>query len=376
MINGEGDKFLPNRDFDTNMPVLMRISELFRSLQGEGGPPGGLEVFLVVLFGGAALAFLIYMIILIIKQALMKRDVEWEEFFDNAAARRLSRGEQVLLADLARKRNVDPPVKILEDYSTFDSMVKAEVAAVEGRPLQTLKHKARFAYYRNIRRKLGFIEPPRVVGIRSTHDLAEDQRISITISDGAERRSLESTVVLVDELEFAVEIPENLINHPAFKTGKLIDLEFYIPGDAMYSAHARVTEASPPNRLRLTHAPEIKRQQKRETVRGRVNGVIYFELRTGDNIYGPAQEGRLIDISAGGLSLAADRLQEPGTELRLKFTLGKDRDFTIHGVVRRSQRIKLSDGRTILKNHVQFTDLKAQDEDAIVHYIFQSYYEH
>jgi c-di-GMP-binding flagellar brake protein YcgR len=358
------------------MFVLLRMDDLFRSFRGGGTASGRLEVFLVVLFTGAAIAFVIYMIALAIRQALLKRDVEWEEFFDNAAARRLSRGEQVLLADLARKRNVDPPIKILKDYSTFDSMVKAEVAAVEGRPLQALKHKARFTYYRSIRRKLGFIERPRVVGIRSTHNLAEGQHISIAISDGAERRSIESTVVLVDELEFAVEIPANLLKHPAFKTGKLIDLEFYILGDAMYSAHARVTEVSPPNRLRLSHAPDIKRQQKREAVRGRVNGVIYFAQRTGDNIYGPEQEGRLIDISAGGLSLAADRLHEPGIEFRMKFTLGKDREFTIHGVVRRSQRIKLSDGQTILKNHVQFTDLKAQDEDAIVRHIFQSYYKH
>ncbi|MHC4661412.1 MAG: flagellar brake protein, partial [Planctomycetota bacterium] len=328
---------------------------------------------LIALFGGTAVAFILYMIILGIRRALLRRELDWDEFFSEAESRRLSREEQMLMANLARKRNVSPPAKMLRDFGTFDQFIKAEIAAVEGRPLTALKNRARFRYYRNIRNKLGFAEPPRVHGLKSTHDLATGQTLSISISDGREKRTFDSSVTGLEELEFTVHLPEDLSTHPALKTGKLVDLEFYVAGDATYTAHARVTNTLE-RELSLSHTPQLRRIQQREAVRAPIDVPIVFQIRTGKHLYGPPQQGKTVDISAGGISFAATTLFEAGTEMKLEFRLGPENEFKIHGVVRRSQKLPLSEGRVMLKNHVQFTDLEEKDQDAIVRHIFKSYY--
>ncbi len=145
--------------------------------------------------------------------------------------------------------------------------------------------------YGSIRKKLHYILLPEGIPLTSTRSISSGHTVSMI--------DLKCEALLVENRETCFILkypPEHSI---VVNQDSILRVAFSRSGDGLYSVDTKVMEHSG-GRIKCRHSINLKRHQLRRDVRMKLNGRIKLFMRDPENNR-IVLEGRLIDISAGGV---------------------------------------------------------------------------
>ncbi|MFW6249430.1 MAG: flagellar brake protein [Bacteroidota bacterium] len=226
----------------------------------------------------------------------------------------------------------------------------------------------------SVRKKLGYNYLPYEHPLISTRNLGIGQSVSVVNSDN--KSVLIQNAVLVKNQEFSFTIQYNTEKEDVvhIASGSPVNIVFTRHSDGAYSVLTEVKNCSSGS-IELAHSMSLKRNQLRQHIRIEVNFPLKFRLVKSLNeslkpLYNKICEGRISDISGGGISFLFDKALNPGDKVMLTIPIP---DGTITGVSARILRISLVEGKTSVqyKHHAQFMAIDTRDREKIIRFVFE-----
>jgi c-di-GMP-binding flagellar brake protein YcgR len=192
----------------------------------------------------------------------------------------------------------------------------------------------------DFRKRVEFNQPKYTLGLKSTREIANRQRLSILLPSLGP-----FATAVVDNLRryMAISYPQGPKLPPGFSwKGQQIGVNFWREGDAGYYLTTKVLEDYSDRKypiLHVAHTDNIVRTQKRRSIRAEADLPAYlYPLRS-------IEEGsedwettnglrcRLVDISEDGAALLIGGRAKVGLPVKFQFRLG-DQQVAMSGVVR------------------------------------------
>jgi c-di-GMP-binding flagellar brake protein YcgR len=213
--------------------------------------------------------------------------------------------------------------------------------------------------YGSIRKKLHYILLPEGIPLTSTRSISSGHTISMV--------DLKCEALLVENREtcFILKYPPE--HSVVVNQDSILRVAFSRSGDGLYAVDAKVLEHSG-GRIKCRHSINLKRHQLRQDVRLRLGGRIRLFMRDPENNK-IVLEGRLVDISAGGVCF------ESQVEVPNKSILTIDScslPLPLSGI--RTQIISLSqrdkDNEVMFKYHTSYSQIPFEKKEKIVSYLF------
>lgn len=171
------------------------------------------------------------------------------------------------------------------------------------------------------------------------------------VLNAEERGPIVARLIEHDPDAFTVRIDEDVT---PLTSGRLVEVIFQ-DGSGQYRFTTTVLSRED-TALRLAHAEELERIQRRDYVRRRLKLPVYVRPAHSDRK--PALS-RFVDVGGGGASIANTGELERGDEIELTFHRDSDKALHVPGhVVRLSHRGKIA--------HIQFDELSPHDRDRII----------
>jgi c-di-GMP-binding flagellar brake protein YcgR len=273
-----------------------------------------------------------------------------------AARQNLSTADFEYLGRLARASRVALP-DLLTRIAVFERVTARALA--EETPTPNPGVVSVFARVRDLRAKLGFDVLPPHHWLFTTRELARGEKLTV-----AGRPAL---VLEVDEACLTVRLAGD--GPPPPGSAPLL-VELVRADDARYELRCRALgsdHADGQRRLFLAHDERPVRHQVREWVRVRVDLPVHCQTLHAESSAVPAPspirlEGRMVDLSAGGMALEARAPVAEGTLLECSFVLGNRAKFEALSAVVVGARAT-EQGATV---RLAFTEVPERERDRLV----------
>lgn len=224
-----------------------------------------------------------------------------------------------------------------------------------------------------LRKKMGFSYLPLEHPLISSRNIEVGQKS--TVFPETEKVILIRTAVVTLNKEYFFRIQYNSDKESAvqFYLGQKVRLVFARQSDGMYGITVKVFRIKGAT-VDFYHTMELKRNQLRQYARVDVNLPLKFWIvkteKENEKQIGTQCDGKIVDISGGGLSFIYSKPLTPGDIVSFKFQL-----TTAHfsGVTAKVLRVSIQEGGTAdsYKHHVQFCSIEPKLREKIVKYIFE-----
>ncbi|MBD3315580.1 MAG: hypothetical protein GF344_07320 [Chitinivibrionales bacterium] len=351
-------------------------ASLIEQIGWQGADWGVIVVFGVVI--GAAVTALVFFHIR--HQSKIARDAHSADervFRETAERLGFSQAEVAAARNLIR-RHPSPirPQLLLQSITVFEKSVNLEMAELIGHNEDPRKLEEGDTVISSIRRKAGFMHVPLEHPLVSTRNISLGQTGAVfgrdTQTPLIQKASVSSRNERTLTLHYEVDQEEIVRLSP----GDRIRFAFSRHNDGLYDVPLRIVNSDDAGNIVVYHTTELHRNQLRQYVRIEANLPVRFRLLQTlepDKSEIPLREsaeGRMSDISGGGLSFLCEKSLKPGDLVSVNFALPNSR---FAGVSCKILRISLQEGKTTTyyKHHAQFMGIEDRKRDAIVRYVFE-----
>jgi hypothetical protein len=239
-----------------------------------------------------------------------------------AEERRLSDAQVVFVEGLAERAAVSP-LDLMQHLAVFERATARELLRHVRDP--DLDHEGVAKKIAGLRAALGFHILPPDHWLLSTRELQTGDQVKLGTAV--------LTVTAVSEAHFALALETATKPVGAGTTA----MEVIRPHDARYIIHCKVLGTAQVDgqwQMRLGHDEHPERLQQRAYVRVRVDRPIsWVELEKGRKKPGPALEGHIVDVSAGGISFDSPHSEPQGSLHECSFELAEGAKFKDVGII-------------------------------------------
>ncbi len=282
--------------------------------------------------------------------------------------------EQQRLRSLLEYENVKALQIVFQSISLFERCIHSYIREFRKRSPSQEILQYEDELLGSIRKKLGYNYLPYEHPLVSTRNIGIGQLVSVVNSDN--RSVLIQKAVLVKNQEFSFTVQYNTEKEDVvhIAAGSPVNIVFTRHSDGTYAVSARVLSCGSGNFV-LEHSMDLKRNQLRNHIRVEVNFSLKFRLIKTVNedlkpLCNKISQGRITDISGGGISFLFERALNPGDIVLLTIPLPEG---SVSGVSAKILRVSLVEGKTSVryKHHAQFVPIDTRDREKIVHFVFE-----
>lgn len=292
---------------------------------------------------------------MITKQKVLEEQAIQRNFKDNCRRFGFDTFEVEALESAVKKIQGDVN-DIFELQNVYERVIHDDIEALidSGKDLTMVEN-----LYGSIRKKLHYILLPDGISLTSTRSISSGHTVSMV--------DLKCEALLVENREtcFILKYPSD--HSVVVNQDSILRVAFSRSGDGLYAVDTKVLEHSG-GRIKCRHSINLKRHQLRRDVRMKLGGRIRLFMRDAENNK-IILEGRLIDISAGGVCF------ESQVSVPNKSILTIDNcslPLQLSGI--RSQIISISqrdkDNEVMFKYHTSYIQIPFEKKEKIVSYLF------
>ena len=244
-----------------------------------------------------------------------RRRAAWARFDALCRIRGLESADRDPLAAWARVSCPEAPHLVLSRRQDFERFVRSEVQRLGPPGLDSAPRQAFLDRLRALRQRLGFV--PVSERAFSSHDLRPGERLDVRFDDG---RRLDAVVSEVDEEGIGLRLL------PGTREGRLAPawISFHREREGAF----RFRAAPLPGRLAFSHGEFLIHEERRRDPRVELALPPFWisveQLPDGAAPEDPeGVEVEILDLSAGGVALLADRDVRRGSEVGIDLPLGE-----------------------------------------------------
>jgi c-di-GMP-binding flagellar brake protein YcgR len=341
----------------TSVFAAVDVTEAFRNAFKKT-----LDVKLVVGLAVAAIVIIAIFVIIEVMHTEKRRRrearINWRAFYDQANERKLNASEVKLLEDMVQTSEVKNPEGVFQSAAFFEELIDNIIA-------ERAQDRDDVIYdqLRALREKLGYASLAMEVPYVASRQFQAGERL--LWENHEQNHSGQGAVEWVRESDWFVDG-----EFFGVEKGEYLKMKLTRRGDAEYSFETRILEKSEVG-VRLEHVRSLQRNQLRRFVRVDVSlncrvRIMYID---GQDVpaggYPEVYNGRLLDLSAGGVSLRMPMKVAVGSHLIL--------DFDLPGAPFRDTEVKVvrtapMEGRDDYQLSVAFIELDNQQQEKIVQY--------
>jgi c-di-GMP-binding flagellar brake protein YcgR len=298
---------------------------------------------------------------------------EWIQFYAKGKDSGFSFKDIELLRKLAVKSSLDDPGSLFWSQEQLDRCIKALIknakASGEDKNPDMQEFLSRLYDYR---KKIELDKPKSLLGLNSTRELREEQRLRILVSGTGVFGSyiIKNTR---DYITVARPTGENLPQSYKWR-GSHVSIYFWRNEDAGYVFDTDVLDevySKGIAALQIKHSESVFRTQKRKSTRIKIHLAAFLYLmadgEVSDNVEtSPGLKCFIEDLSDGGCALSIGGKTAPGLRIKVQFELDQD-PLVMCGTVR-SVDYKETENRSLL--HVEAEVLPLATRNAILGQVF------
>ncbi len=286
----------------------------------------------------------------------------------------LTEKEKEEIEKMAGPKKYDEMNSIISSINIFEHHVDKEIERLGITPDPFKKTKAEETIT-GIRKKLRFNYLDNDYPLVSTRNISIGQPMVLLNREGRTVIQM-ARVVTNKELFFRVQYDTQLEPKISLQRGDRIKVAFPRHGDAMYEIDLTVAAFERPGWIDFYHTLNLTRRQLRRDVRLDANFPLKLRVletsdpvekeRLGKNLI----NGRISDISGGGLSFLIDSPLKPEDILSLNFSLSETPVTGIQAKLLRVNPQQIKD-ETFFRHHMQYLGIDPIQKEKIVKYVFE-----
>ncbi len=285
-----------------------------------------------------------------------------------------------ILEYLIRVCKVKQPFLIFSNSGLLDDMLKKGIYSLErNRGLNDEQQEKQLSQVFQIKQ---IIErnSRRGIGVRSTNLMKLGQALIVNPETGGE---FQTKVVSNMRDMLACTAPKNEAGHDfRLKKGTRLRIHFWRESDAGYSFQTKVLGYDNIKGIvciLIQHSKTLRREQQRKFRRRHLHRPCFFyPIRIQISGQGRRAKrravvqnnqrllGNILDISAGGCSIASMSPLKTGSLVKLEFEISRTQRITVYGKVKRARSQKVRGGIM----HVMFTKLSSRNLNNIYSYVY------
>ncbi|MFC1584367.1 PilZ domain-containing protein [Fibrobacterota bacterium] len=332
---------------------------------------------LIILLGSLAIFilgfFVAWEILKSDKQRREKIELSWQNFGELVSKRGLTPKETKLLKNIVEAGKQLQADTIFNSPTVYEESLDAYLNTLEKKDSSELMP---YDLLSRLRKKLNYSRLPVETHLTSTKQL--NPGMPVTIGNRKSDMSIKATIKEIDERVWSLEgkdLPIGQINQ-----NQSLPVWFIRPGDAEYRLKIRVKEIRDGS-IVLEHTHDLQRKQLRNWVRVDVNIPCKATLvkKTGgkdespdkdDLPNGTVLEGRIMDISGGGICLRLSSGLSSGSTLSLNFDLPGSSLKNILSEVINYDALKKNDANVFI-HRLKFCEIETATQEKIVRFVFE-----
>lgn len=322
----------------------------------------------------APLALLVAVLGLLSLALLLRggKKTSWIEFMIKAGQTGFSVMEASRLREAGTVANLADFATIFWSTKDLDQVITA-IAGVAGEKSREISRLLEKLYA--LRKRLEFEQPRYLMGIRSSRQIAQGQRLRLLVVGlGVFNSTLvdNNARYLVLSWPLGMKLPKGFV-----WKGKKVSIYFYRREDAGYVFDSYVLDdlrIKDVPVIHVGHSESLLRTQKRKSVRAKSSQPAYLYLLK--RIEGafekaelePGLRSRLVDVSEEGFALAIGGKAKDGLQVKAQFNLG-ERQIVMSGTVK-SVDFDRDKNQSII--HVQAMPPSPKTRNAIRSFVYGS----
>lgn len=346
-------------------------SSLIQQIGWKKAEPAIIIGFLIVILSGVWLLVFIHMK----KSKRQKKDeteLSRKLFVEYITKSELNSEEEKRLNELLKYTNTANPHVIFQSASLFEQCLDQVVQKFLSGSGEDLDDEEKVLS--SLRKKMGYSYLPLEHPLLSTRNIETGQKLSVFPEKDKKVLIRRAVMVLNKEFFFRIQYDPEKEETIRFFPGQTVRLAFARRSDGVYGIAVKIIRIKG-STVDFYHTMELKRNQLRQFVRVDVNLPLKFRIIKTENEESKKQawkfnEGKIVDISGGGLSFLFSRPLVPGDIVSFKFQL-----TTAHfsGIDAKILRVSIQESKTATyyKHHVQFINIEQKLREKIVKYIFE-----
>ncbi len=304
-----------------------------------------------------------------------KREFSESMLNDYIEKSELTENELFRLKQIAAHGNITDINVIFQSIAIFEICIEKEIELLNRKKLASKEMADECMVLSNIRKKLGYNYLPFEHPIVSTRNIEIGQKVSLLCTSN-KSTSFRALVIMNLEPYLRIQIERGMENVPSFHPGQQVAIAFARQGDGLYAIEMRVLSYDNDSQVvELQHTREMKRNQLRQYVRIEVNlplKIRILQAVSDDDklLVGKQFEGKIVDISGGGLSFILSRPLVPGQLISINFQLST---VAFSGQTGKILKVNLIDGKSapMYRHHVSFLDMDTPSREKIVKFVFE-----
>ena len=292
-----------------------------------------------------------------------RAELSWKNFGEYVTEKELSPGQEAILKEIVLVGQINDADTVFTAPAVFERCLEEYI--------RSLKKKHRdseetYGLLHSLRRQMGYSRLPEEVHLTSSRQLTPGMHLNIT----DENNEVAAQGILHDGNEqfWTVELAGNSVN---FHKGQDLYVSFIRHGDAEYRIKCRCLGNSS-DKLQLEHSLSLERKQLRNWVRVEVNLPCQARLMRPlkEEKAGTVYQGRIMDISGGGMCLRLENHIPPGTLLSLNFDLPENSIRSMHSEVISSNSGQGA-GKRVYIHRLKFNNIETAVQEKIVRFVFE-----
>ncbi len=304
------------------------------------------------------------------KQKRDKLDLSWKNFSEFSRARNLNPDENELLKEILNHSELAQVDIIFQSPNIYEESLSTYIQKkIDAGTESTIPYDSLY----NLRQKMGYSRIPNETHLSSSRQLNAGMWVSIKNIRGEYHKCF---VKSVDEKNWTLSTKQGGFGE--YKTDGPIHIWLIRNGDAEYRIETTV-QSGQSNLLVLEHSMKLHRKQLRNWVRVDVNlpckAVVLNIPETADENEKPAikrgvqLEGRITDISGGGICLRVKAPLEAGSQLSLNFDLpGSSLRGLLTEVLSSTPPLNAEDTAVC---RLKFKNIETAVQEKIVRFVFE-----
>jgi len=162
-------------------------------------------------------------------------------------------------------------------------------------------------------------------------------------------------------------VPIHMARHVTWPTGSRLRVSFTEPARGAWHFNARILDVQMIDRIScyvLRAETELHRLQRRAHFRVRCAIDVTLTLQSSDQIV----HAVTCDIGGGGVCLLTSQLLPTGMPVRISFSIGPGRLFTVNSRVVRHEPVRIGHFQRY-RVSLQYIDIRQDDQDSLIRFL-------
>ncbi len=319
----------------------------------------------------------IIIVFIIIRYRGGKKKFPWYEFYSKGRKEGFRFKEIGFLKQIAIENKLEKPQSIFWSTKQLDRCLRPAIRKINADESLDPKERLRTATkLLELRKKAEFSLPKYQKKIRDTTALLPRQKLAIREK---EYGSYISWVIEINRKYIVITQPSGQAGWQELNwVSRKVDVYFWRHDDAGYLFETKVQEQITHEEyplLYLTHSSNLKRMQKRKSIRvetalpARFNPVVYSTVNGVKKplIAKRRYAGKIIDLSETGCCMLAGRMLKKNDRLKIEFYLTKEKHIASLGVI---VNISKTGDERVNRYHIMFVRVSQASKNNILLYVF------